>query len=95
MPYDRRFFLVRSAAVLSSAASVALLSLPAHAAKLVDMALAMVEKHKLGHSLPQVALQLAAKSPNYQSLVDKVGAQQAQQQLVAAARQEVPSYQQQ
>ena len=95
MPYDRRFFLVRSAAVLSSAASVALLSLPAQAAKLVDMALAMVEKHKLGHSLPQVALQLAAKSPNYQSLVDKVGAQQAQQQLVAAARQEVPSYQQQ
>ncbi len=71
------------------------LALPAHAAKLVDMAQAMVEKYKLGHTLPQVALQLAAKSPDYQALIDRVGADKAQQQMMAAARQVVPTYQKQ
>ena len=95
MQPTRRHFFARAAAVLSAASGAVTLVLPAHAAKLVDMAQAMVEKYKLGHTLPQVALQLAAKSPDYQSLIDKMGAQQAQQQLIAAARQVVPAYQKQ
>lgn len=81
----------------ASAATTALLlaAMPAHAAKLVDMGLAMVEKYKLGHTLPQVLLQLAAKSPDYQALVDKMGAQKAQQQVIAAMQQIVPQYQKQ
>lgn len=88
---SRRHFLQ----VATSATALLLASLPAHAAKLVDMGQALVEKYKLGHTLPQVALQLAAKSPGYQALVDKMGAQKAQQQLIGAARQIAPQYQKQ
>lgn len=95
MYYPRRQFLSRTAAVLPVAAGMLALSLPTYAAKLIDMAQAMVDKYKLGHSLPQVVLQLAAKSPDYQLMIDKMGAQQAQQQLMVAARQVVPQYQKQ
>ena len=95
MTSSRRHFFAHSAALLSLAGGAASFALPAQAAKLVDMAQAMVEKYKLGHSLPQVALQLAVKSPDYQLLIDKMGAQAAQQQLIAAARQVVPPYQKQ
>ena len=93
-PSRRRFVRIATSglALVSLYAGVQPLS---HAAKLVDMAQAMVEKYKLGHTLPQVAMQLAAKSPDYQTLIDKMGAQQAQQQLMAAARQVVPQYQKQ
>lgn len=84
---------VLHAAMAAAASSLLLTTLPAQAAKLVDMGLALVEKYKLGHSLPQVLLQLASKSPDYQALVDKMGAQKAQQQLIAAAQQLVPQYQ--
>lgn len=93
-PSRRRFVRIATSglALVSLYAGVLPLS---HAAKLVDMAQAMVEKYELGHTLPQVAMQLAAKSPDYQTLIDKMGAQQAQQQLMAAARQVVPQYQKQ
>ncbi|GAB2713689.1 MULTISPECIES: hypothetical protein [Comamonas] len=65
----------------------------AHAAKLQDLALALVEKYKLGHSLPQVGLQIAAKSPEYQALIDKVGQQQAGQAMIAATRSVAADYQ--
>ena len=84
--------LLQASAALATAPWL-LASLPAQAAKLVDMGLVLVEKYKLGHSLPQVLLQLASKSPDYQALVDKMGAQKAQQQLIAAAQQLVPQYQ--
>ncbi|MEJ5029417.1 hypothetical protein [Comamonas sp. MYb69] len=75
------------------AASSAWLPGLAHAAKLQDMALALVEKYKLGHSLPQVGLQIAAKSPEYQALVDKMGQQQAGQAMIAATRSVAADYQ--
>ncbi|GAB2482455.1 hypothetical protein GCM10027082_36520 [Comamonas humi] len=71
-------------------------ALPALAAsKLEDMALALIEKYRLGHSLPQVVLQLAAKTTDYQSLVDRMGAQKAQQQLAAQIAAITPAYQKQ
>ena len=88
-PSSRRHVL--SAALL--ACSLATLPTLSHAAKLVDMAQALVEKYKLGHSLPQVALTIVAKSPDYQALVDKIGAPKAQQQLIAAAKQVAPEFQ--
>ena len=83
------------AAMAGAASTFMLTTLPAQAAKLVDMGLVLVEKYKLGHTLPQVLLQLASKSPDYQAMVDKMGAQKAQQQLIAAAQQLVPQYQKQ
>ncbi|MCS4293051.1 hypothetical protein M2375_001257 [Comamonas sp. BIGb0152] len=65
----------------------------AHAAKLQDIALALVEKYKLGHSLPQVGLQIAAKSPEYQALIDKMGQQQAGQAMITATRSVAADYQ--
>ena len=93
MTSSRRHFFAHSAALLSLAGGAASFALPAQAAKLVDMAQAMVEKYKLGHSLPQVALQIAAKSPEYQALIDKVGQQQAGQAMIAATRSVAADYQ--
>lgn len=85
--------LLSALALPAVAATASLLPRFAHAAKLQDMALALVEKYKLGHSLPQVGLQIAAKSPEYQALIDKMGQQQAGQAMIAATRAVAAEYQ--
>lgn len=86
----RRRWLSLAAVLVASAAQPVLA-----ASKLEDMALAMIEKYRLGHSLPQVVLQLAAKTTDYQSMVDRMGAPKAQKLLTEQITAIAPSYQKQ
>lgn len=86
----RRQWLSFAAALAAGAAQPVLA-----ASKLEDMALAMIEKYRLGHSLPQVVAQLAARSADYQGLAGRVGAAKAQQLVTEQAGAIAPSYQKQ
>ena len=59
------------------------------------MALAMIEKYGLGHSLPQVVAQIASKTADYQRLASRVGDQQAQKLLTEQVAAIAPAYQKQ